>query len=382
MKLRVATLNVWALPAPFSRDLAARMGAIAESLPAYDLDVVGFQEVWLGSARDSLVEAGRRSGLVHAWSRSGVLDGGGLLLLSRFPIRAERFESFRVRGRAEEISQGEFFAGKGYLNVVLDTPAGRVRVLNTHLHARYSAPPPDDYRTHRTAQIVQLAEGGLDTGPPLIVLGDFNFSEQDPEYRVLRGLMRLRDAAADLDRRDSTVLGTNPYRAGAGGQRKDYVFGRDGAEHSVRPVRVERVFDEELSFGGRPGAFSDHAGVRVEFEVAAASGSASPPPDRSVVRLAADLLAQGKAAAQQRRGSQQASAWQSACIGAAAVGIARYAPVSRRSILRHGVQALGLAVVVPRMGLSMLSSWSQPDEARAFGDALQALRRLVDRSQA
>ncbi len=382
MKLRVATLNVWALPAPFSRDLGARMGAIARSLAAYDLDVIGFQEVWLGSARDSLVEAGRRAGLVHAWSRSGALDGGGLLLLSRFPIRAERFESFRARGRAEKISQGEYIAGKGYLSVILDTPAGAVRILDTHLHARYSAPPPDDYRAHRTAQIVQLAEGERDTGPPLVVMGDFNFTDQDPEYRVLRGLMGLRDAAADLDRRVSTVFGTNPYRTGAGGQRKDYVFGRDGVERSIRAVHVERVFDEEHSFAGRPGACSNHAGVRVEFELAPASGVASPHRDRSVVRLAADLLAQGKATSEQRRDSQQTSAWQSACIGVAAVGVARCKPVSRRSILRHGVRALGLTAVVPGLGLSMLSSWDQPNEVRAFDDALQALQRLADRSQA
>ena len=81
MRLRVATLNVWALPFGMARHSAARMQAIGSALPGLDVDVVAFQEVWTEEARRSLVEAGARAGLTEHWSNRGELAGGGLLAL-------------------------------------------------------------------------------------------------------------------------------------------------------------------------------------------------------------------------------------------------------------------------------------------------------------
>ena len=61
MRLRVATLNVWGLPEPISRDLAPRMEAIGDRLPGLDLDVVAFQEAWTASAPRSQLASGRRA---------------------------------------------------------------------------------------------------------------------------------------------------------------------------------------------------------------------------------------------------------------------------------------------------------------------------------
>ncbi len=66
MRVRVATLNVWALPTFLGEDVAARMRAIGRRLPDLDLDAIAFQEVWIPDARATLVAAGRRAGLDQA----------------------------------------------------------------------------------------------------------------------------------------------------------------------------------------------------------------------------------------------------------------------------------------------------------------------------
>ena len=62
VRLRVVTLNVWALPLGAARDVSARMAAIGSRLSELAADVVALQEVWTLEARDSLLSAGRRAG--------------------------------------------------------------------------------------------------------------------------------------------------------------------------------------------------------------------------------------------------------------------------------------------------------------------------------
>ena len=58
VRLRVATLNVWAVPL-FSERIGARMREIGRRLAALELDAIAFQEVWTPAARRRLIEAGR-----------------------------------------------------------------------------------------------------------------------------------------------------------------------------------------------------------------------------------------------------------------------------------------------------------------------------------
>ena len=72
MKLRVVTLNVWALPWGLSRQVPARLDAIGHALADLDPDVVAFQEVWTEEARRRLVVAPRGPG----WSTPGPTGPG------------------------------------------------------------------------------------------------------------------------------------------------------------------------------------------------------------------------------------------------------------------------------------------------------------------
>ena len=201
MRVRAATLNTWALPEPLADRVLARMRAIGSRIGQFDLDVIAFQEIWRSDARQILEAAGQRAGLPHRWHSGAHLGGSGLLVLSRFPIEKARFERFDLGGLARRIDHGDYWGGKGFVQLRLATDAGPLTFIDTHLHARYSGDVAHQYRGHRVGQIVQLAMGSIETTDPVIAAGDFNFTEGQPEYQVLTGLTGMRDAAAELDRR-------------------------------------------------------------------------------------------------------------------------------------------------------------------------------------
>src|SRR5262249_31451996 len=139
MRLRLATLNVWGLPEPFSHKPDARLAAIAGRLADLEVDAVAFQEVWTPSARERLARAGRDAGLEHVWHKHPILrgarvGGSGLLVLSRLPIESACFERYAIAGLPTE---ADYFGGKGFVRLGLATPAGPVELVDTHLQARY-----------------------------------------------------------------------------------------------------------------------------------------------------------------------------------------------------------------------------------------------------
>ncbi|PKN55042.1 MAG: hypothetical protein CVU56_23380 [Deltaproteobacteria bacterium HGW-Deltaproteobacteria-14] len=123
LELRVASFNAWLLPFA-SRDLGDRLDRMPAAIDALAPDVLCLQEAWFPFQRDDL-EAGLEHRLPYA-----SYGGGGVALLSRFPIVEERFHAF---ADDEALSITERMGGKGVFEVVLRTPAGPLRVLDTHL---------------------------------------------------------------------------------------------------------------------------------------------------------------------------------------------------------------------------------------------------------
>jgi endonuclease/exonuclease/phosphatase family metal-dependent hydrolase len=377
MRVRVATLNAWALPPPVGEDVGLRMRAIGEKVRELDVDLMAFQEVWTASARGLLVEAGRRAGLGSSWHPSVWVGGGGLLVLSRLPIERAVFEPFDLRGHAERMELGEYWSGKGFVALRIDLAGSRLLLVDTHLHARYNHDAPHGYRPHRTAQLAQLVTALAGDPDPLILAGDLNFEEGDPEYAVLRGLAGVRDVAAELDRREPTVLERSPYRPDRQlpSRRIDFVFVRDGARLGLQPRAVRRVFDEGVEIAGRPRTYSDHAGILAEIELGAPSAPVRAAPDPQAAALALDLLAEGRVHARRRA----SDFWDAACLGAAATALsaagARFA-FTRRRFLQRALTSTALVGLVPGAGGSVLSQLYVPDEIRAFEAAAERVARL------
>lgn len=381
MRVRVATLNAWAMPGPLGEDVELRMGAIGEELGRLDVDVAAFQELWTAGARAPLVEAGRRAGLAHVWQPNAWVGGGGLLVLSRLPIEHARFERFALRGHPERLDQGEYWSGKGFAALRLELAEGRVTFVDTHLHARYNHDAPHRYRPHRTAQLVQLVSGALRTPDPVIVTGDLNFEEGDDDYRVMLGLTGLRDVAAELDRRQPTVLNTNPYRPGMRlpSRRIDFVLARDGRERGLAPRVARRVFDRQPDTGNGTGdgplAFSNHAGVLAELELTAAP---RPPaaPDPAACALALDLIAEGRRYEQRRNRELREQALLGAGSSALAVSGAGVARVTRRRFMERGLQWAAVASLAPGAVSTLLAESAGASEVRAFDQAAAVISRI------
>ena len=377
MRLRVATLNVWALPEPLAPDVGARMRAIGARLAALELDAAAFQEVWTADARRRLVAAGRDAGLVHAWHHKPSY-GGGLLVLSRLPITSARFDAFSVRGDPGRPDHPDYYGGKGWATLTLATDVGPLALVDTHLHARYSRDVPHEYRAQRVAQIVELGLASRELRTPLVAVGDLNLLDTDPEHAILTGLTGLRDVAVELADRDATVLRSNPYRAASSkpDRRVDYVFARDGESATIVARGVQRVFDERLVLDGDAASASNHAGVLAELEIAPGAGSPLAPPSGQAVALATQMLEEGGRETRDRRRGDRV--WAGAGVGAAVLASfsLRDPRISRRRLLRTALQAGALLALTPGVGFSIVSELLTPDELRAFDQLALRLTRL------
>jgi endonuclease/exonuclease/phosphatase family metal-dependent hydrolase len=223
------------------------------------VDAIAFQEVWTPHARRVLHEAGSDAGFAHIWYNDASIGGSGLLVASRLPIEGARFERYALRGLPQRVMQGDYFGGKGFVRLRLSTPSGPISLIDTHLQARYTADVPHEYLAHRTGQVVQLALNARRIDDPLVILGDFNFREGQPEHRILLGLTGLRDVAAELDHRTPTIARSNPYRSHSSkpDRRVDFVFARDAHDRRLVARSVEGVFDETFLLDGEPSSYSN-----------------------------------------------------------------------------------------------------------------------------
>lgn len=380
--LRLATLNVWALPAGIARDVAPRMDAISARLAELELDAAALQEVWTEEARAALVEGGRRAGLLHAWHRPEAFGGSGLLLLSRRPLGDPTFQAYTLRGLPQRIQHGDYWGGKGFVVATLDTGGGPLSLLTTHLHAQYTHDPIDEYRGIRTGQVVELAAALLDRPDPVVALGDFNLRGGNPDHAVLMGLTGFADVAVALDHPQDTVRSPHPYK-GAGhtsGSRIDYAFVRTGRHADAIPRSIERDFDTPLEIGGAPGAYSDHAGLVVEVEVSPAPPRELPAARPEALARARALLEQGRGEARHRRAIERSLALGTGALAVAALPTASQLRATRRRFLAGVAAGLGVACI-PAAGLAAaLSEVAVPEELEAYDRVAALLDRFVPAS--
>ena len=156
-RLRILSLNTWGIVWPIGKDVIPRAQAIGRRFNNLNLDVVALQEVWSEKARDVFREAGAQAGLVDHWSPTSPSEGGGLLVLSRLPIKRSRFIPFQLAGIPEYVHHADYWGGKGFAILDLEMAGGTIHVLNTHLQASYRLFEADQYIGLRTGQIVQMA---------------------------------------------------------------------------------------------------------------------------------------------------------------------------------------------------------------------------------
>lgn len=275
---------------PHSYDRAT---AFLKHIPSYD--IIGLQEVW--SPRYQQIEKFAKSkglhvcGSAHATVTSMLglrMFGGGLMILSKYPIEATR-ELIFDKGR-----DSDGFVRKGILYAKVRIGSSYVHVFNTHMQASYGYEfsESDPYALIRKKQIQQvsdfIAKIALDDHHPIIAMGDFNVNairranepaNDSREYLEMiaslsrNGLFSVMDLHKDFNAGAHPVTNTGRGVIGKeskGGQRLDFVF--EMRRNTTRTDRILHSFTHasvlpfEVS-GQKYTHISDHFASHVMLEI-------------------------------------------------------------------------------------------------------------------
>lgn len=195
-ELRVLVYNIHAGKDAGGKDNLERVAALVRESRA---DLVLLQEVDRGTTRsggvDQLAVLRERTGMEAAFGRTLWYQGGGygIALLSRFPILAHRV--VELPNDPPQPRGGGSREPRGALHAVVQSPIGRLHVVNTHIDASAQ----DTWRRQEAGTLVRLTDSLVRTGTPLLLGGDMNSTpESAVQELVRRG--KLRDAWVECGR--------------------------------------------------------------------------------------------------------------------------------------------------------------------------------------
>lgn len=265
MQLSVLTWNIWDTPYIGSRDNSERVKRLGEVLYVMRPDIALVQESFTPKRRRVLLEVLERYNTRYQRPKNvydekklfGLIPffdaTGGLITLSKYPIRSSVFYPFETHGK----SWDERLCEKGYTQTFVNTPKGQALVVNTHLSNR-----PQDNRI-RLAQLDQLLEDleGIDF--PVILGGDFNMTqfsdgEQTEEFDMIEEA-GFTDSLVGGERDFETFSPRNKYNRYPERGRIDYVF--------FRPAQKGRIKPKASMMIGVAKPLSDHYGYMATLEM-------------------------------------------------------------------------------------------------------------------
>ncbi|KAL7628675.1 phospholipase C type enzyme [Parahypoxylon ruwenzoriense] len=202
-ELNIITLNCWGL-LHLSQHRAERLTAIGRQLAGAEPTphIVALQEVWTQEDYRSIRRETRFALPFGKYYHSGALFGGGLVILSRWPIEESTLFRYPLNGRPTAFFRGDWFVGKGVACARIRYGSAEkdvLEVFNTHTHAIYEHEPAkkDSYLVHRLAQsweIAKLVRGAAERGHLAVALGDFNDVPLSLSYRMMTAHAPIRDA--------------------------------------------------------------------------------------------------------------------------------------------------------------------------------------------
>ncbi|KAK2803397.1 phospholipase C type enzyme [Onygenales sp. PD_10] len=215
-KINILTLNCWGLKfiSKFRRERLLEIGkrlASSDNPP----EIVGLQECWTQEDYNNIRRETHEILPYGKFFYSGIF-GGGLAILSKWPIEESSMFAYPLNGRPTAFFRGDWYVGKG-------VACARVRigpaqndiadVFCTHLHAPYEKEPNDSYLCHRTAQaweIAKLMRGAAEKGHLVIGLGDFNMLPMSFAHRLITSLAPVNDVWSYLHPGSSIGAAVDP----------------------------------------------------------------------------------------------------------------------------------------------------------------------------
>jgi endonuclease/exonuclease/phosphatase family metal-dependent hydrolase len=203
ISLRVMTYNIHGC---VGADRDVNPGKIAAIIADLDVDIVALQEVDAGHPtreyRDQAQMIAGELGVGHVYfpvEQEG-LRRFGLAVLSRFPIA--RFDRFRLPNLYPQLNPRK----RGALRARLDTPAGRVYLINTHLSL---------FRLERRLQLNALMTGDefttVPANAPLIFCGDLNSGPSSDTYKRVSRLLADVQIAPNSGPIEATFHAKSPF---------------------------------------------------------------------------------------------------------------------------------------------------------------------------
>lgn len=197
--IRVISLNCWGLKfiSKYRKERLAEIGRqLANASPTPE--IVGLQECWTQEDYREICEATKHILPYAKFYWSGFF-GGGLAILSKWPIEESSMYRYPLNGRPAAFFRGDWFVGKGVASARIRYGQGKkdvVEVFCTHLHAPYEREPNDSYLCHRTAQaweIAKLMRHAAERGHAVLGLGDFNMLPLSLAHRLIEAHSPVRD---------------------------------------------------------------------------------------------------------------------------------------------------------------------------------------------
>lgn len=301
--LSVLTYNLEGLGWPARKGRAAELGEIGERLAAMreagtGPDVILFQEMFSGAAKRAVEASGypaiapgpRRTTRPYIADHQKMagrakplkgelgikLVGGGLAVASRYPIVGTALDAYGRRACAGL----DCLSNKGVMLARIAMPGvpAPIDIYNTHMNSRgasgVSVARDGEAHARQAVAASDFIARTQDLAAPLIFGGDFNMRHSEDrwaefsEYHPLTLVHEVCvDPASGCEVRMSWD-GDAPWM-----DTQDLQFFADGERLTVRPLRVEALFD-----GGASGPqLSDHDGFLVTYELRWPAGMAVKP---------------------------------------------------------------------------------------------------------
>ncbi|KAL8650367.1 MAG: hypothetical protein Q9226_005178, partial [Calogaya cf. arnoldii] len=214
--INILTYNCWGLKY-LAKYRVERLQEIGRSIAAAVTtpEIVGLQECW--TQQDYLaIRRQTRHILPHGKFYHSGIFGGGLAILSKWPIVESNMVRYPLNGRPTAFFRGDWYVGKGIACASIQTGQGResiVEVFCTHLHAPYAPESEDSYMCHRTAQaweIARLMRDAAERGHAVIALGDFNLTPSSLAYQLITTHAPMQDVWRTLHPDSSLASATHP----------------------------------------------------------------------------------------------------------------------------------------------------------------------------
>jgi len=160
MRIKIATLNFWGLPWPFSVDKKKRLEMLVLFIKRNKLDIICLQEIWLN--RDFKYLCFKLSEYYSFKPKNFIFNSSGLVIFSKFKLSDSEFYPFNFLFKNFELSR------KGFILLKVKIKNKIFKIINTHLYHHQNI-----FGEKTREKQINLIRKNLDNSPTFI-LGDFN----------------------------------------------------------------------------------------------------------------------------------------------------------------------------------------------------------------